>query len=106
MTAGNRSPAGRRSCCTRRRPALLTEENVTEIETPTLATRVVLDVLLERKPPSGPFRMHAVAPEVLVPPARRVLADRFRHLVPDDATPADVPRIAATIAPLIGRTST
>lgn len=79
---------------------------MTEIEAHTTATRVVLDVLLERRDTTRPFRMCAVAPEVLVPMARAALVARYRQLVPPDATEADVPTIASTIAPLIRQAAT
>lgn len=79
---------------------------MTEIQAHTTATRVVLDVLLERKDTTRTFRMYAVEPEVLVPMARAALVARYRQLVPPGATEADVPHIAATIAPLIRRAAT
>jgi hypothetical protein len=65
-----------------------------------LAVRIVTDVLYLRGPdPSGavPFRM--VTTEL--PAHRGAIARRFAHLVPLGVGPADVHRVAATIAPLL-----
>jgi hypothetical protein len=69
-----------------------------------LAHRIVRDVLAERGPDGvTPFRMFAVDPDDM-PLHRKVLAQRYAHLVPAGVTLDDVPRVAAAIVPfLVGR---
>jgi len=65
-----------------------------------LARQIVLDVLYLRGPDpaaNGPFRMTTAE----VPVHRVVMARRFARLVPPGTGLADVPGVAATIAPLL-----
>ena len=65
-----------------------------------LARQIVLDVLFMRGPDAtgdATFRMHTAE----VPVHRLATARRFQHLVPKGCGIDDVPRIAATIAPVL-----
>lgn len=65
------------------------------------ATRLLLDVLAMRTGPTDdgmPFRMTCVPVASGWSRARRERAELWAHAVPDNATHADVPRLAARLA--------
>lgn len=68
------------------------------------AQQIVCDVmvLMRTAPPAGgqPFRMWGIEATQL-PADRLTLAKSFAHLVPQNATPADAPRLVSQIARLL-----